>query len=455
MELNTAELADKIAPYSLDQANFYRIEAYVASKKGLAADLYPALFSQSSEAVDKDGLTDYRTLLTTMEELQPGVFYDASRDLVLFAHRFFRRSLSHQNKLNTYFLQSFCNVAKDHPDLNARLRLDPDLIGHRGSVQELIELEHWRGPRYTDEIQAIPTGVSEHKASERIRYFEGVDRTQIWWKSSETRQVEGKSTKFRSLEIEELIENSSDGLPGDTYGCRYAHAEFSFDDAAITHFDGAIRSYPMEQYLERIETSIDRAGKNSTYTKLFRFDKKMAVAVWKKLLSDFFRGNSLIPEYLGAQDDGIDEILAVDSHPILNEGVRPNLAAFISLDIGVIPAGIQVERQDSTLPDGQYIASLETGCESVHAFIANLVDLSNVVAMGAIDGTLNLSRITFGDASDLQLTMQETTAIIADALNRDYEKGCVLNTSVPLAWQHGELTVTLTIAGAADLVAPH
>lgn len=209
----------------------------------------------------------------------------------------------------------------------------------------------------------------------------------------------------------------------------------------------------MGQYLERIETSIGRAGKNSTYTKLFRFDKKMLVAVWKKLLSDFFRGNPLIPEYLGAQDDGINEALAVDSHPVLNERVRPNLAAFIGLDTGAIPAGIQVDRQDSTLPDGQYIASLETGCESVHGFFGNLVDLSNVVAMGAIDGTLNLPRISFGEASDLQLTMQKTTAGLAEALNGDYEKGCVLNASAPLTWQHGELIVTLTIAGAADLVA--
>lgn len=63
-----------------------------------------------------------------MKQIQPGVFYDPQRDLVLFAHRFFRRSLSHRNKLNDYFLLSFHSTATElGATVTSRLRLDPDV----------------------------------------------------------------------------------------------------------------------------------------------------------------------------------------------------------------------------------------------------------------------------------------------------------------------------------------
>ena len=147
-----------------------------------------------------------------MKQVQPGVFHDHDRDLLLFAHRFFRRSLSHRNKLNAYFLQSFDATARENSDLCVRLRLDPDLVGHPASTRNLIELEHWRGPLYSDDIAAIPNGVAEHKADERTKLYEGVDRTQVWWKAPESRRVDGQAVDYRTFEIEELIENPSGGL---------------------------------------------------------------------------------------------------------------------------------------------------------------------------------------------------------------------------------------------------
>ena len=231
-----------------------------------------------------------------MAQVQPGVFHDRGRNLLLFAHRFFRRSLSHRNKLNDYFLQSFDATARENADLRARLRLDPDVVGHPKSARNLIELEHWRGPLYSDNIATIPNGVAEHKADEQSRLYEGIDRTQLWWKAPECRRADGQAVDYRTFEIEELIENPSGGLGDDQFGCRYAHAEFSADEAAITHFDGSIRAYAWEPYLERIETSIDRAGKRADYTKVFRFDGALAIPTGSGSLSDFFRGNKLIPE---------------------------------------------------------------------------------------------------------------------------------------------------------------
>lgn len=236
------------------------MEGAVVHRAGIASELYPHLFVPGVGLVDKDGLTDYRDLVAHMKQIQPGVFHDGDRDVLLFAHRFFRRSLSHRNKLNTYFLQSFGAAARSNNELRVRIRLDPDVLGHPGSAQEMIEMEYWHDPKFRDDISSIPSAVAEYKADERTREYQGVDRTHIWWKMPETRDVDGESVGYRTFEIEELIENESWGLGSDIYGCRYAHAEFSADEAAITHFDGAIRAYEGDAYLERIDTSIDKAG---------------------------------------------------------------------------------------------------------------------------------------------------------------------------------------------------
>ncbi|MCG2973979.1 hypothetical protein KZ307_25465, partial [Escherichia coli] len=77
------------------------------------------------------------------------------------------------------------------------------------TVTNLLELEYWWGPHFNDDISSIPNGVTEHKASDRTRYFEGIDRTQIWWKSPETRLNSNVEDRYRTFEIEELIENLS------------------------------------------------------------------------------------------------------------------------------------------------------------------------------------------------------------------------------------------------------
>jgi hypothetical protein len=209
------ELIARVAPADHGNARFLQMEAIVVARPGIAAELYPDLFTPGVGLVDKDGLADYRDLLRRMKQVQPGVFHDPARDLLLFAHRFLRRSLSDRNKLNAGFLQSLDATAEENRDLRVRLKLDPDLLGHPGSARNLIELEYWRGPLYSDDIATIPSGVTEHKADERSRLFEGIDRTQVWWKAPEHRHVDGLPVDYRTFEVEELIENPSGGLSDD------------------------------------------------------------------------------------------------------------------------------------------------------------------------------------------------------------------------------------------------
>jgi len=326
------ELKKRIALDSANDARLLNLESAVLYRKGIAAEEYPELFNPGQGLVDKDGLVDYRELLRKTQQIQPGVFLDPKRELLLFAHRFFRKSLSHRNKFNDYFLSSLKDTAEKHIELQVRLKLDPDALGHPASARNLIEMEYWRGHRFNDDIASIPSGVAEHKATERDRYFHGIDRTQVWWKDPEFRSHTANTV--RTLEVEELVDNESVGLEANAYGCRYAHAEFSSNEDAITHFDGAIRAYPAEAYFDRIDTSIDKAGKHSDYSKVFRFDGVLPISDWKRLLTDYFQGNSLIPEYFGsmsapeehASDKSVDE----DSDAVSSNNKLAVLVAWIA-----------------------------------------------------------------------------------------------------------------------------
>lgn len=452
-ELYRDELIARVAPADLGNARFLQLEAVVAERRGIAAELYPELFTPGLGFVDRDGLADYRDLLRRMKRVQPGVFQDCDRNLLLFAHRFFRRSLSHRNKLNTYFLESFDATARENGDLRVRLRLDPDLLGHPASARNLVELEYWRGPLYNDDIATIPDGVAEHKADDRTKLYEGVDRTHVWWKAPESRRVDGQTVEYRTFEIEELIENPSGGLGENHFGCRYAHAEFSADEAVISHFDGAIRAYAWDQYLERIDTSIDRAGKHADYTKLFRFDGALPIPHWKRLLSDSFRGNKLIPEYLGAPVEVYEES-EPDSSPVMSAPTMDvALAALICLQPGSINEQMQLCAEFYQEFAGEIIPYVEIGVGEVAKHIRTTIDLRDTTTVGTRDGILNLSRFGFGPSDDLKVTFDSEVIALASALRQDAEVGLIRRAAIPLTWEDDGLLVTLTVAGDADKVA--
>lgn len=457
------ELAQRVAPELLDEVTteFLRIETFVAARKDLAANLYPELFAATSKHVDKDGLTDYRYLIQQLKVVGPGIFLDEGRQLVLFAHRYFRRSLSHRNKLNEYFLTSFANAASTDK-ARPRLRLDPDLVGHPADLKELLECEYWHGPLYSDDIESIPSGVTVHKASERTRAFEGVDKTQVWWKSPETRASDEGAKNFRTLEIEELMDLPAAGLPGDRYGCRYAHAEYSMSDKFIAHFDGAIRAYPAEPYLTRIDLNIDHAGKHSEYTKLFRFDGELAIDSWKRLLSDYFRGNPLIPEYLGASPEGFSDEWAderavelmpaesaatdVPADPVLAS--EEALCAFIHLRPGRLLKDFDLVCGRVRLPGGKdTVPIMETGIGAVDEMLRTRLSLASVASMRIPDERLQLVRLLFGPSERFPETMHQQVQDLAEALTKDVPELGIKSIALSLTWPHDDVLTTLSMRG--------
>ena len=450
------DLATRLGLNSSDAFPTLKIETSVLWHKNIAAAAYPEFFCELSEHVDKDGLVDFRFLASRMTEIQPGIYHEQKRDVLLFAHPFYRRSLSRKNKLNAQFLESLSKTAAAYPDLRVRIRLDPDVVGYPDTLKTLIELEYWRGPKYTDDISEIPSGVAEHKADDRTRYAEGIDRIQVWWKSPESRLVGGQQKHtYRTFELEELVENPAMGLSEDQFGCRYAHAEFSEETSSISHFDGALRVYGDQHYLDRIEKSIDRAGKHAGYFKLFRFDGNLPVHEWKALLTEFFRGNPLIPEYFGETPE-IGKAQSDSAHPFEVPEYAfafPSLVAFASVASGCAQvSGVRLFLDKHFLVGNQPVPCFETCAGKVSDFLVAEYGLDSVPTFVTNDRILNLSRVAFPKAEDGQALFNKFCRAFSEVLFSDFEGNNLDYAAIPLVWEEEGVLITLTIAGETKAV---
>lgn len=251
----------------------------------LAVKCFPGLFSNR----DEDGLIP----LSLLTELAPGIF--EKDGLLLFAHPYFRRSLSRLNSINTQFYESLTESSTSKA-VDIRIALDTDMIGLAASYVSHIELEYWWGPKFDDDFNKIEPGVTRYNASDDERLFHGISQTEFWWHMQD---------KKKTLECEELRDIPSYGAGIDSYGCRYVHSIIDSDTAQPFHLDGAIRLYNEESMVERIDKDMKEAGRHTEYTKLWRIDGDLQVNSWKKLITHYFRDNPLVGEYLGAVEDNV------------------------------------------------------------------------------------------------------------------------------------------------------
>lgn len=251
---------------------------------GIVPKLFPEIFSKK----DGNNLIDYREL----EEISPGVFKIGR--FAVFAHRFFRRSISYFNPMNGHFLKLFSSLKSDK-SLSLRIAIDEDVVALASSVKEKIELEYWRGPFFSSDLSKIEIGCSVYGADDTQKFYHGILRTEFLWSE--------KKDEF-SFECEEVLDTPSNGRGEDDYGCRYVHSILAPGKSVPNHLDGAIRLYDTELMLERINpnTDISKFGKKAAYFKLWRIDGEIENAKWKALISDYFRFNDLVGEYFEGEN---------------------------------------------------------------------------------------------------------------------------------------------------------
>ena len=257
----------------------------------------------------KDGLTDINELesvysTTTDGEkgvLIPGVYFKDG--YLLFAHQFFRRTLSILNSTNEEFFVSFEKL-RDIPNLNVKVALDMDMVGLPGTEHPEIEYQYIRGPYFSEDLKLIPEGVTCYENEHYDNLFSNIVGTQFYWH---------KQDGTRTFECEELCDRENVSFDGGNtmlWGCRYVHSMLNPSTGLPTHLDGAIRLYNEENILERIDkkNDISKCGKNSKYIKLWRIDNDFSVSLWKELISSFYRENSLIGQYFGGIDEKYEQI---------------------------------------------------------------------------------------------------------------------------------------------------
>jgi hypothetical protein len=253
---------------------------------GLARRMFPTLFAKC----DKDGLIS----LAELKCVAPGVF--EQEGLLLFAHQFFRRSLSRYNTLNDAFLRRLSATAKD-AKLDVRIALDEDLVGHPAALLENIELQYWWGPHFSEKLDEIRLGMTRHEASQRERLFSGISTTEFWWYEQDERKT-FECEEIRDLNVPSIGKSASE------FGCRFVHSIVDSGDRQAIHLDGAVRLYSEDLMLERVDRDIMQFGRRAEYTKLWRIDGLLAVETWKALINDYYRDNHLVGEYLGGKEEG-------------------------------------------------------------------------------------------------------------------------------------------------------
>jgi hypothetical protein len=252
--------------------------------EGLVKRVFPTLFEQQ----DDDGLIP----LSNLKMRAPGVY--EKDDFLLFAHQYFRRSLSRWNSLNSPFF-NVLNELHEDPKLNIRIALDPNMIGLSSTFKfPSVELEYWWGPKFTEDLGMIELGVTKHTSSKNDVLFHGVSGTEFWWYSQDNR---------KTFECEELRDIASLGISRDMYGCRFIHSILESKDSLPIHIDGAIRMYTEEGMIQRLGVDIKSAGRHTIYTKLWRIDGQLEVPQWKDLVTHYFKDNHLVGEYLGGKEE--------------------------------------------------------------------------------------------------------------------------------------------------------
>jgi hypothetical protein len=268
---------------------------------------FPSLFASRDDA----GLISVREL----KAVGPGVF--EKDGLLLFAHRFFRRSLSHHNTLNDPFLARLITMSENEK-LSVRIALDEDMIGLPGTLQRNIELQYWWGPHFSDELNSNPTPAqTRHEADADEQFFNAVASTEFWWYSQ---------NELRTFECEELrpLSFPSLGVSKEHFGCRFVHSIVDPDKGTPFHLDGAIRMYDESLMLERVDDKLATFGRRADYTKLWRIDGALAVPDWKSLINDYYRDNHLVGEYFGGKEEGEPQ-----SRPTVVDSNTPSIYDFV------------------------------------------------------------------------------------------------------------------------------
>ena len=236
----------------------------------------PALLDR----LDDDGLIDLTGLDATPHGLRIGNY-------ALHYHQFLRRG--YQSYIHYGLIDSILDAAQRH-GLTARIAVDERRLRRADEYQEYFEADRWFGrPLSDDGLDSLAAvGETFHGDPDGgtgfLHPYAGLS---VRWSAAEK--------PLKVVEVEEFMPAPA-GDEGWIFA-RYLHAIRDTAKRTFIHCDGAVKGYYPNTY-PRTQSEFPRRGKSVHYRKLFRVDGSFPVTAWSTLLSDWFRGNTLVHEYL-------------------------------------------------------------------------------------------------------------------------------------------------------------
>ena len=262
-------------------------------------DLVKRAFPELCENIDYSGLID----LNLLTPILPGVYKVGKQgEFVIYAHRYFRRGFSLLNALNVDFLSRLEQLRGT--DAEVRIAIDMDCVGLTSTQQIGKEYEYWWGPKFDDDLTEIPFGLTVHHNERFSELMSPIKKTEFRW------YEQGGRHTFECEEIYSRINLTSEG--NNYYGCRFVHSMVDYEKKQPVHLDGAIRAYTQDKMVSRENTTLDRTGRDTYYTKLWRVDNAIPITTWKELITHYYRDNMQIGEYFNGRDKIIDELESKD-----------------------------------------------------------------------------------------------------------------------------------------------
>ena len=281
---------------------------------GIVARTFPELLSQC----DPDGLID----LTLLNAVLPGVYQIG--DYLVYAHSYFRRSLSHLNSLNTAFLDAFERAKETAPGCTRKIKLDPDMIGLAGTQGLTREYAYWWGPQFTDDLSTIPTGLTHYENENYDSFLSPICFTECGWYIQDN---------IRTFECEEVTDTENIVASSEKLcGCRYVHSMLNSSTGEPRHLDGAIRAYTLEKMIIRLDTKMTDSPRDTIYTKLWRIDGCIPPTVWKELITHYYRDNHLIGEYFSGTDSRQTSISSTQPEEKASETSASHLSKYVPVN---------------------------------------------------------------------------------------------------------------------------
>lgn len=289
-------MADNKGDYDRDKVAI-NIAASLIQEKMFNLDIHvekigdTGLCDELGITINKDGLvnlSDTRLLL----KKQGIVFNEVD---LIYPHQFFRRYYSS----NFVGMPALLSKSKSN-GLDVSLRIDPLRRTEAKNYLEVMELDHWHGPPFSDEIL-----INTHVNTRTVHVSRGVDDLNYdpRYTVFRTKMMDKNIREFMIEEYcpTELIGGRKSPGVGDKYVIqKFAHVCFDQGSNLFTHLDGAVRIFEISEYREffsKIETGNDVDEKIGARHKMFLVEGEFDRSLAEDLLTEWFRYNSHIQEY--------------------------------------------------------------------------------------------------------------------------------------------------------------